>query len=317
MNGVTDRVPPRVVLSPATRRGGGVRAAAGGARRAPGGAACTDPERLQRLLGAELRSDALGGDEGWRLRYQVESGGDGEWTVRVDVLGRDGRPYLTRAISHSSGDCQSLADAATLIVERLVSDLGWTTGRPLPAPADIAVVVKPPLPPAPPSSLLVTAGAGAWTRSQRGATGALGLRWERGSVDGDLSLLVPAANQEETRPAGGKATLSAIAVAASPGLRWQARPLQLRAGPVAVVGYEWARTEGITQPRQNTRFTLAAGLAAGTAYSLSPRWRLGLDVWGTVAAIGDRFIVEGWGPVLAPPRFQVVALLGAACALWP
>jgi hypothetical protein len=283
---------------------------------APSDGACADATTVERLLTAELHGDPLGPDAGWRLRYRVESSDGDGGAVRVNLFGDDGRLYLTRALDHASGDCQTLAQAAAVIVERFVTDLDWTSGRPLPPPATIAVTLPPPAPLVPTRAWL-TAGAGVATRSQHLAAGALGLRLERGALDGALSALLPAAGEAETRPAGGKATLSAVGAALSVGGRWQPHRLQVRAGPIAVVDYEWARTEGITLQKSNTRFTLAAGAATGASYAWSPRWRVGLDLWAATAVLGNQFVVEGWGPVLAPPRFQATALLGAACALAP
>lgn len=278
------------------------------------GVTCSDPATIQRLLASQLRGDPPKRDDGWRVSYRVESSSGDRWMVRVEVLGDDGRLYMTRSLSHSTGDCQTLAEAAALIVERFFTDLDWTSGRPLPPPAELSMAAAPT---PSPLNMLVTARVGAWTRSQRTAAGVLGLRWERRWLDGELSLVLPAVSQEEMRPDGGKASLSAIALTASVGLRWQPRRLQLRAGPIAVVDHEWARTEGIRLQGNNTRLTLAAGLSAGATYAVSQRWRLGLDVWGTMTALGDRFVVEGWGTVLTPPRFQIAALLGVNYVLSP
>jgi hypothetical protein len=283
---------------------------------APNDGVCADATTVESQLTAELRGDPPGPDAGWRLRYQVESSDGDRGAMRVNLLGDDGRLYLTRALDRARGDCQTLAQAAAVIVERFVTDLDWTSGRPLPPPATIAVTPPPPAPPAPVRAWL-SAGAGVETRSQRLAAGALGLRLERAALDGALTALLPAAGEGQTRSAGGKATLSAVGAALTVGARWQPHRLQLRAGPIAVVDYEWARTEGITLQKSNTRFTLAAGAAAGASYALSPRWRVGLQLWAATAVLGNQFVVEGWGPVLAPPRFQATGLLGAACALAP
>jgi hypothetical protein len=283
---------------------------------APNEGTCADAATVERLLTAELRGDRLGPDAGWRLRYRVESSDGDRGAMRVTLFGDDGRLYLTRALYHASGDCQTLAEATAVIVDRFVTDLDWTSGRPLQPPATIAAMLPPLAPPVPVRAWL-TAGAGVETRSQRLAAGALGLRLERGAFDGALTALLPAADQAQTRPGGGKATLSTVGAALSVGGRWQLSRLQLRAGPIAVIDYEWARTEGITLPKNNTRFTLAVGAAAGAAYAVSPRWRVGVDLWTATAVLGNQFVVEGWGPVLAPPRFQATALLGVACALAP
>jgi hypothetical protein len=218
-----------------------------------------------------------------------------------------GRTRLRRQLADGGSDCRALAEAMSLMVYRFFAELGWTAGRPLPPPAPLEVRAASPVAPPAVLRLALEAGAGLWTRRPGTGTGLLGVRVEWRAVEVELDLLGPGAPMRERRP-DGEAEVSAWAMALSVGLGWERGRLRLSGGPLSIVGREWGRTRGIPVVRENTVTTAALGLAAGASWRLGGAWRLGVEVWGAHAVLANRFVVTGWGAVLAPPPFQGAAL---------
>jgi hypothetical protein len=287
---------------------------------ASGGTKCPDVNDVEAALATQLGGGATRSGDGWRLVLRGPA--DGAIGARRRQLGvelRDsmGRSRLTRDIEAGTGDCQALAETVGLIVHRFFAELGWTSGRPLPPPARLGARPSSRTPdPAGATRLVLEAGAGVWTRQPGGGTGLVALRLERGMVHGSLALLAAAAPVSERRP-DGEAVMTACCLALSAGPGWQRGPIRLHAGPLSLLCRESAWTRGIPVVREATGTTWALGIAAGASVRMGPVWRLGLAGWGARAALGDRFVVAGWGPVLAPPPLQAAALATVAYGFSP
>jgi hypothetical protein len=282
----------------------------------PSRTSCPEAGAVTRAIVAQIGVGAAsvgGGGEAWRLAYWPS--GDG---IQLQLRDQHGNVQLQRQVPGGAGDCRARAEAIALIADRFFQSLGWTAGRPLPPPEDVvaaAPVVSAPAPaPRPEVEVVVAAGGGLWTRRPDGATGVLGVRVARGAIEAGLHLLGPGADVRQSVSATGDASLSAWGLALSPALAWWTGRLRLRAGPAAVVAIESARSRGLPLTNEGTRATLALGLRAGLGVALTRHWRLDVEGGGDVAALGGRFVVTGFGPVLAPPRVQATAFAAVGWA---
>ena len=295
------------------------------------GSGCPASADVAGALTAQLGADAVADDAGWRLvhggREERATGGGAngrDTVVRLELRDDQGRPRLEREVRAPAGDCRAVAQAMALIVYRYFADLGWTAGRPLPSPAALppvaaasTIAAATPAPPAAGTRLVLEAGAGLWTRRPGVGTAMVGARLEWRRVEVALALLAPGASARERRADGGEAEVTAWAVALGAGAGWERGALRLHAGPLALVSREWGRSRGIPVPRENTAMTGSLGAAAGVAWRVWGGWRVGVEGWAAHALLGDRFVVEGWGPVLAPPRVQGVVLARVAYGFSP
>jgi hypothetical protein len=273
----------------------------------PARAQCPRAALVERAVATHLGGGAAAGDEGWHLAYRAR--GDG---IELELRDQRGGLHLHRQVAGGGGDCQALAEAIALIVDRFFEDLGWTSGRPLPAPAE-NVATTAGAPARPVLAVSVEGGGGVWTRRQNIATGVAGVRIARGLFEGALHVLGPGADDRQPITTAGAAALTTWGLALSAAVGRQKDRTRLRVGPVGLVSLEWAHSQGIPVTKQTSGRTVALGLHAGGAWTLSPHWALDVEGWGTRQVAGDRFVVTGvMGPVLAPPRFQAAAFLAVA-----
>jgi hypothetical protein len=77
---------------------------------------------------------------------------------------------------------------------------------------------------------------------------------------------------------------------------------------MSIVCREWARSRKIANSAENAGTTAGLGLAAGASWRLWGGLGLGFEAGLGHAVFGNRFVVGGWGPVLAPPPWQGVVL---------
>jgi len=183
---------------------------------------------------------------------------------------------------------------------------------PPPSPPPAALVAAAPARPPGRLRLSLEAGAGLWTRRPGAGTTVLGLRVASANLEAAFNLLGPRAAAEERSAEGGEAQVSALGTAISLGPVREKGRLRLVGGPMLIVCREWARSRKIAISADNTGTTAALGVAAGASWRLWGGLRLGMDAGLGHAVLGDRFVVGGWGPVLAPPPWQgmVLARLG-------
>ncbi len=287
--------------------------AAGGAPvvvEASGRTACPQVMDLEEALEAQLRGVPRRSGGGWRLlvrRIEGNAHGARRARLRLELRDHQERPRLQRELEVGNADCRALADAVALIVHRFFAELGWTAGGPPPPVQRRSPAASPAAGPVSRRAVVLEAGAGVWTRRPGVGTGLLGLRLEWRHLEASLGLLAPGASITQRRP-DGEASMTAWGMALSVGLGWQRGSIRLQGGPMSLVCREWARTRGIPVVEESSGTTWALGLAAGASLRPGRGWRLGLQGWGARAAFGDRFVVAGWGPVLAPPRLQAAVL---------
>lgn len=250
------------------------------------------------------------GGAGWRIAYRAK--GD---AIQFALRDPRGGLSLQREVTGGAGDCQAVADAMALIVDRFFTGLGWSAGRPLPISESTIVRPMPATVAAgAPLVLSVEGGAGLWTQRQNVGTGVFGVRAARGAVEAALHLLGPGTQTRQDLASGGQALVSTWGLALSATLGGPIGSLRLHGGPVAIVSRQWAHSQNIPVTADNAGTTLAAGLAGGGHLTFSPRWRLVVEGWGTRTIAGDRFVIAGVGPVLGTPRFQATAFAGLAYA---
>lgn len=156
--------------------------------------------------------------------------------------------------------------------------------------------------------LSLEAGVGLWTRRPGTGTGVFGVRVGFANFEAGFSVLAPRAPTAERSADGGDVEVSALGMAVSLGLGWQRGRLRLHGGPLAIVSRESARSSGIAIPAENTGTTAALGLGAGGSWPLWHAFDVGFEAGLGHAVFGNRFVVAGWGPVLAPPTWQGVVL---------
>jgi hypothetical protein len=306
---------------------------------------CPDPVAVQGALLAQVGDGAPA--RGWRLIYQ--STGDPaarapgrRGALYLELTDDRGQSRLRRELRVEGGDCRARAEAMALVVYRFFARLGGTVSESLPpsppppaSPPPATAVARPasPSPPAPPSSpapavllastparppaqlrLSLEAGAGLWTRRPGAATTVFGLRVAWARVEGAFSVLAPGAPAAERLADAGEVEGSALGMATSLGLVWQGARMRLSGGPLSVVCRERGRSRKIAISAENARTTAALGLAAGGSWRLWRGLHLGFETGLAHAVLGNRFVVGGWGPVLAPPAWQglVQARLGYA-----
>ena len=282
--------------------------------------ACPDQATVQRALVAQVSDGAPA--RGWRLIYRGSddpaAGLRGERdALRLELADDRGQSRLRRQLRVEGGDCRARAEAIALIVYRFFAELGGTGDDRLSA----VVRRRPPRPPSlqasPPAApsrlrLSLDAGGGLWTRRPGTATSVFGLRVAWSNLEAALSVLAPRAPVTERPADEGEVEVSALGMAITLGPVWEGARLRLHGGPMAIVSRESARTRGIAVPAENAGTRAAFGLAAGASWGLWGGFRLGLEAGLGHAAFGNRFVVGGWGPVVAPPPWQgmVLARLG-------
>ncbi|MEA2698206.1 MAG: hypothetical protein QOI66_2477 [Myxococcales bacterium] len=273
----------------------------------PAGTQCPSTALVNRAVSQHLGE----GGAGWRIAYRAK--GD---AIQLELGDPRGGLALQRDVIGGAGDCQALADAMALIVDRFFAGLGWSAGRPLPVsdPTTVRAAAPPPVTAEAPLMLAVEGGAGLWTRRQNVGTGVFGVRVARRAVEAALHLLGPGTQTRQDLSSGGQAVVSTWGLALSTALGGQLGPLRLHGGPVAIVSREWAHSQNIAVTADNAGTTLAAGLAAGGHLALSPHWRLAVEGWGSRTVAGDRFVIAGVGAVLGAPRFQATAFAALAYA---
>jgi hypothetical protein len=96
--------------------------------------------------------------------------------------------------------------------------------------------------------------------------------------------------------------------------------LHLDAGAVLLATLDQGRTENLPEMAEGRRAALAAGLVLGAGVTLSPRWRLALDVQGLRTVAGADFVVDIEGSrraVLAPPAWQGIVCAKLEFVAWP
>jgi hypothetical protein len=152
------------------------------------------------------------------------------------------------------------------------------------------------------------AGAGLWTRRPAAATTVFGLRAAWANVEAAFGLLAPRAPAAEQSAAGGEVEGSALGMTTSVALVREGERLRLSGGLMSIVCREWGRSRNITNSGANAGTTAALGPAAGGSWRLWRGLGLGLEAGLAHAVLGNRFVVGGWGPVLAAPRWQGVVL---------
>ncbi len=269
---------------------------------------CPSAALVDRAVAAHLGEAGTG--EGWRIAYWAS--GD---VLQLELRDQGGGLFLQRQVTGGAGDCQALADAIALIVDRFFAGLGWSAGRPLPVSDQTIVRAAPtPVVAGAPLVMSVEGGAGLWTRRQNVGTGVFGVRVARRSIEAALHVLGPGTQSRQDLSSGGQAVVSTWGLALSAALGGPVGPLRLHGGPVAVISREWAHSQNIPVTNDNTGTTLAVGLAAGGGWALSPHWRVAVEGWGSRTIAGDRFVITGLGPVLAPPRLQATAFAALAYA---
>jgi len=281
--------------------------------------ACPDQLAVQTALVAQIGDGAPA--RGWRLSYRSSDDASagvraGRGALRLELADDRGQSRLRRQLRVEGGDCRARAEAIALIVYRFFAELGGpreiSPAPSLPPPAATAVVrASSPAPP-PRLRLSLDAGGGLWTRRPGTATSVFGLRLAWSNVEAALSVLAPRAPVTERPADEGEVEVSALGTAISFGLVWEGARMRLHGGPMAIISRESARTRGIALPADNVGIRTALGLAAGASWGLGGDFRLGLEAGLGHAAFGNRFVVGGWGPVLAPPPWQgmVLARLG-------
>jgi hypothetical protein len=298
-------------------------------------AACPDQAAVREALVAQVGDGAP--TRGWRLTYRrtEEAAAGGRGALRLELADDTGQTRLRRQL-RVGGDCRAQAEAVALIVYRFFAQLEAAgsvavppsppPSVPAPPPPTEAAGLPPspsPLPPSPPPAVLgasvparspprlrlsLEAGAGLWTRRPGAGTGVFGLRVAWSNVEAALSLLAPRAPGDQRSVSGGEVEGSALGMALSVGLAWEGARLRLHGGPMSILCREWARSRKIAIPAENTGTTVALGLAAGASWRLWGGLRLGVEAGLGHAVLGNRFVVGGWGPVLAPPPWQGVAM---------
>jgi len=294
--------------------------------------ACPDQVAVQKALFAQVGNGAPA--PGWRLIYRsaddTAAGVRGRrGALRLELADDRGQSRLRRQLRVEGRDCRAQAEAIALIVYRFFAQLGGTGSGslpPSPPPVRALPASPPPIPPplaSPPPAVLrasatarppprlrlsLEAGAGLWTRRPGTGTSVFGLRVAWANVEAAFSVLAPRAPAAERPADGGEVEGSALGMAISLGLVWEGARLRLHGGPMSIVCRESARTRGIAISGENAGTTAALGLAAGASWGLWGGFRLGFEAGLGHAVFGNRFVVGGWGRVLAPPPWQGVVL---------
>jgi hypothetical protein len=302
--------------------------------------ACPDQVAVQQALFAQVGDGAPA--HGWRLSYRrtddTATGGRGRGGgLQLELADDLGKSRLRRQLRVGSGDCRAQAEAIALIVYRFFAQLGGAGGGPLPPPTPVQELASapsptaPPLPIPPPASpppavlltaptarppallrLSLEAGAGLWTRRPSAATSIFGFRIAWANVEAAFSVLAPRAPAAEGRGDGAEVKGSALGMAIYLGLVRESARLSLHGGPMSIVCREWGRSRNIAVSTENAGTTAALGVTAGAAWRLWRGLGLGAEAGLGHAVFGNRFVVGGWGQVLAPPPWQgmVLARLG-------
>jgi hypothetical protein len=276
--------------------------------------ACPNRAEVQKALSAQVGNGVPA--RGWRLSYRSKAdstaaGGAGRRAVlHLELADERGQSRLRRQLRVEGGDCRAQADAIALIVYRFFAQL---------AGSDIEALAPAPLPSRLPRRLRLSleAGAGVWTRRPGTGTSVFGFRLAWANLETAFSVLAPRATAAERPADAGQVEVSALGMALSVGLVWQGARLRLHGGPLFLVSRESARTSGIAVPAQNVGTTAALGLAAGASWWLAGGVGLGFEAGLAHAVFGNRFVVGGWGPVLAPPPWQAVVLARLGYAFSP
>lgn len=276
--------------------------------------ACPDRVAVQEALFAQVGDGAAA--SGWRLIYR--SADELQGNLLLELTDDRGQSRLRRQVRIEGGDCRARAEAIALIVYRFFAQLGGSGSLPaaqeIPSPPARISPTPAPLrasataPPAARLRLSIEAGGGLWSRRPQSATSVLGLRLAWRNVEAAFSVLAPRAPAAERPADGGVVEGSALGMAFSLGLTWEDGRVRLHGGPMSIVCLESARTRGIAIAGENAGTTAALGLAAGASWRLGRGFRLGFEAGLGHALLGNRFVVGGWGPVLAPPAWQAIVL---------
>jgi hypothetical protein len=219
------------------------------------------------------------------------------------------------------------------IVERFFRELGWTTGTPLPRPADASA--SPDLAPAKPSavrgvdSTSVPEGpessrppklsfeVGSWvdsypeTRFNLSGAARLRLGWR---LHAELVAWLPA-TKTSLLPEGGSAELSSWAGQVWVPLAWRVRWLDIFVGPVVGAALETGSTDGISQPDRKRRTTVDLGAGTHLMVNVYEPYRVtvGLSFWGGRTIAGSDFFVETPSqPILSAAPWKASSFKGAA-----
>ena len=111
----------------------------------PGGLVCPPPSDIVNALAARERIRATAGPP-WRLHYG-EMTGPAPKRLQMELRSPDGTVRLRRALPIEPAPCKEVAEVMAVIAQRFFTEIGWSSGQPLPpalgAPAPPAPVALP------------------------------------------------------------------------------------------------------------------------------------------------------------------------------
>jgi len=286
------------------------------------GVDCPSAEQVESAL-AHVGVPPAIATKGWVLSYgTVPSSTATPQTLFVwmDLASPTGQLFARRKLLDDGSDCSAIASAISAVAERSLHELGWTRGEPLPERA------RPTNPEGPsgratkPPRLILGLGPAAGTS----ATVGLNLLLEaRLSIAGPISFRLGGgllAHEDSQAVGNGRARMSSRHVSAAVLSTLPVGKLHLDAGAVLLATLDQGRTENLPEMAEGRRAALAAGLVLGAGVTLSPRWRLALDVQGLRTVAGADFVVDIEGSrraVLAPPAWQGIVCAKLEFVAWP
>ncbi len=289
---------------------------------AVGAPSCPAAHEIEPIIARRLITNAGAAGPIWRLRYQVDEGGQLDFAL-IDAVGSE---RLKRRIQISPGDCEAAAVALVAVVERHFRAVGWTSGTPLPPPAPAPIPVAP-SPTASASALASSAtylfglAAGVWLADATRAVGTISAAVDPTGTPLRLGLaiLMPPHVRSESLGGGATASERLWPFRLSAGYRREVASWSLTVGPDALLVLGAAAAESITTTQSRIRVHMAVGAGLQLNWALpgfSRRWQVIADGAIHRHVAGRALHIDGAAGtrrgVLALPHWQ--ALLGFGLA---
>ena len=276
---------------------------------------------LRQVLGDGDRSAG-----GWVLSYGRDPSApeaERDDSVLLELIDPSGVRLAVRRIPAAPGDCGAIASAMAAVVERSLRTLGWTKGEPLPEAARRPSAPEPSTPTARKRGprLVLGLGPSFGTSSRAGINLLLEARLRvAGPVCLRLGSGLFSGSDSQNVGSSGKASLTTRYFTAAPLAAFAFGSLELAAGPILLLSFDHASTQGLAQGGSGDREVLAAGLGLGVAVRLAARWRVSLGLEGYRVALGADYFVQINGAkavVLSPSPWQGIASAKLEFVAWP
>lgn len=243
-----------------------------------------------------------GASSAWRLAVEREPSNTTGASLRLVLRDPGGAEALVRVLPSGGTACESLADAAALVVERYFRDIS-TADRSAPV---LEATARPAAPAPADPRLVVLLGLAAWSRPSLPFAAAIELRmriW--GSLGAALgTLLPPFRTTEPVGPMPGSAAIEGWPIVFRAFAQKRHGRLLFAAGADGLLTFEQGRSADIPRPASASRVVLAAGPSLSLAFVISSRFRVLVDAGVARTLLGHSFVVGGHGSVLDPAAWQ-------------